>query len=179
MANCQNVEFTGTRVRINNTPHTLWSFGAGAVCNKIRNTFYQNYDNAGQTRYVLDPTALGNMLDDSFASVQIGAANGVSSVSCVNGTNNDVALPLDGTAYAISGITGAFAITGFTHGFDGRQLILKNNTGQIGTIKSETGSSAANQIRTEGGADVALNNQGCARFYYDGGDNRWHFLGKG
>lgn len=176
-----NVRIEGTRVRIGSaTPYTAFQFGAGAFCNVVSNTFWQNWNDATQVRFARDPAAYGNRLDDSFDAIQIGSQNGVASIACVNGANENLALRPDGAMYSIgTGVTGAFSLGGLTNGFPGRRLILQNNSGQTMTLEAESGSStAANRINTEGNANVTVSNAGCCTLFY-GADNRWHYLGKG
>lgn len=174
------IEFSGTRVRISSTPHTLWTLGAGAVSNKIGNSFYQSYDAAGQVRYSQNAIAYGNRLDDSTDSIVFGHSNGVTSIACVNGANQNLTIPIDGAAYSIgSGTSGAYSVGGFTNGWSGRRLTLLNNSGQVLTLLYEAaGSTAANRIATESGANITVNNLATFSMLYLA-DSRWHYLGKG
>lgn len=175
------IRFSGSRIRISSSPHTLWTFtGSATNYNIITNSFYQNYDNSGQTRYSVVSSSFGNRLDDSFDSIITGQANGVSSITAVNGTNNNVAVPITGAIFGLSGPSSSFSITGFTNGFDGRRLTVINNTGQVLTLIPLSGSSsAANQITADSGSNVTINNAGSFVLVYTVLDSRWHLVGHG
>jgi YD repeat-containing protein len=178
----QGCRIEGTRVRVGAgyNPHTMFTLGANATLNSIANTFWQTYDATGQTRYNSNASAYGNRVSDSFDAVQVGSAAGVSSLTLANGANNNVALPLDGVVYLITGPSGAFQINGFANGFDGRLLELHNNSGQTLTVNYEAaGSSAANRIRTDGGSNITVNNLGTITFRYIANFARWVVTGKG
>ena len=172
----------GTRVRVGSAfnPYTLYQLAANATINVISNTFWQTYDAAGQVRYSVDPAAYGNRVSDSFDAVQVGASNGVESLTLANGANENVALPADGVVYTIAGPSGAFAVGGFANGFDGRKFELHNGSGQTLTITYEDASStAANRIRADGASNVTINNLGTATFRYIASISRWVFCGHG
>lgn len=167
------VNFIGTRVRFGNSPHVAFNFNASSDCS-IANTEFVLYDAAGQTRYVQDGASYGNRFDDSFSAVQEGADNGVMGITVVVGANQNVALPLMGTSYTISGApAGAFNIGGIKNGFAGRRLFLVNNTGQTMTLNDEdAGSAAVNRI-WNGGANLAVPNRKGAWLTYSLQVNRW------
>ncbi len=94
-------------------------------------------------------------------------------VLLVNGANNNVAAGT-GSYARIYGPTGAFSISGFPGGVDGRILHVLNSVSQIMTIKNLTGSSAGNQIITLTGADVVLRaGPSFATFIYSAVDSAW------
>lgn len=96
-------------------------------------------------------------------------------IALVNGDNNDVALG-DSSFVKTTGPTGAFAVTGFAGGADGRILRLYNSSAQTMTIKNaNAGSIAANRILTLTGADVVLrvSSVSFASFIYDVGSSVW------
>jgi hypothetical protein len=71
------------------------------------------------------------------------------------------------TATTLHGISSATPI-------DGQRLVVYNATGQVLTIKHQSGSAAAaDQITTMTGADVVTVGNGCAEFIYDSSDSKW------
>lgn len=92
---------------------------------------------------------------------------------CVNGANNDVALPAN-TNVKISGPTGVFNITGFVAGTDGQELLLWNATGFGLTLKDQNaGSAAANRIFTTSGLDLNVGTFGFVSLIYDTASALW------
>ena len=97
------------------------------------------------------------------------------SVAAVNGANNDLIIG-DYAFIKITGPTAAFSITGFTNNVattapvDGENVIIYNSTASTMTIANNTGSTAANRILTNTGANV---NAHCATFTYDSGQSLW------
>ena len=75
--------------------------------------------------------------------------------------------------FRITGPTGAFNVTGFAGGCDGRELIIYNNSGQTMTVEHNEGSSlAANRIAS-GAGDIVIPHVGSCTFDYDDTSNRW------
>lgn len=181
LTGCSCVKFSGTRVRISSSPHTLWTFGTNSICNEICNSFYNNYDNAGQARYALTGSGLyGNRFDDSFDSVQVGRQNGILNITAANGANENLGIPIEGAAFFFAGITGSFNIGGLTNGYDGRRLTLFNTTGQVLTLNNEDSSStAANRLRMDNSSNVTINNNGSCMFLYNANISRWMLVGHG
>lgn len=174
------VKFSGTRVRISNSPNTLWTLGTGTTGNQICNSFYQNYDNSGQTRYSITSGLFGNRIDDSFDSVQIGSQSGNQNISFTTGSNENVVIPLDGAVYFTSGPTNNFSVGGLTNGFDGRRLTIVNNSGFVMTLNAEdTSSTAANRIRTATLGNVIIGVQGTCTLIYTSNLSRWFLVGQG
>lgn len=104
-----------------------------------------------------------------------GLTTRVNSVTLVNGANNNVA-PGSAGFLRIMGPTGAFNITGFSGGVDGRKMTLFNGVAQQLTIRNQNaGSTGANQIYTNTGADIALTTtiNGCCEFIYSATDSLW------
>lgn len=94
-------------------------------------------------------------------------------VAVANGANANVA---SGTQSFIklTGPTGAFSISGFTGGADGRVLRVYNSVAQAWTITNDATSTAANRIITKTGGDVVLAaRQSSATFVYDSTQSRW------
>lgn len=153
------IRFEGTRVRIGATlnPYTAFNFTSGSTNNVVSNTDWNTYDATGQVRYASDNTSLGNRYDDSFSAVQEGADNGVMSIAFVNGANENVAIPLTGTTFSISGPTAVFNVGGLQGGQPGRRIRLINGTGFTGTFNDEdAGSTAANRLWTGAGGRAVL-----------------------
>lgn len=79
----------------------------------------------------------------------------------------------------VSGPTGAFSINGINASGaqrDGKQIIIKNSTGQTMTIANASGTdpTAGNRILTGTGADVSVtSNPGMATLIYSASDSRW------
>jgi hypothetical protein len=170
-----NNVFHGTYVRINssNNPHTMFTIGAGSDLCSIRNTTWQSYDAAGQVRYS-DSGTRSRLADDTTVHV----LDPTTSPTVVNGANQNVALPKNGTIFRPGTVTANFSIGGLTNGFDGREIILVNVTGfQMTLNAADGGSAAANQIFTEGLLNVAVGNAGNARLVYAAG--KWRYTGKG
>lgn len=183
MFNSSRVRWEGTRVRVGPSlnPFTAFDVNANSMANVISNTFWQAFDAAGQTRYLVDSSAKGNRVSDSFDAIQVGTDVGVVSLTCANGVNNNVVVPLDGAFFGIAGPTAAFSINGLTNGFDGRKLELHNNSAQTLTINLDNaGSAAANRIRGDAGVtSYTVNNGGTVCLRYSAGTARWLVTGKG
>ena len=178
VASGAGIKFSESRVRISSAAHTLFTFGAGASRCVVENSFVQNYT-AGQPMYSLDPSAYGIRLDDSCDPVVAGDNIGNTSITLVNGANENFALPNNGGMYNLGGPTAAFSIGGLKNGWPGRRLTLHNPTGQTLTLLANSGAStAANRIYTEGNANVTISPLGTFTLAY-GVDNHWHYMGKG
>jgi hypothetical protein len=97
-----------------------------------------------------------------------------SNTTLANGANNNVVTGT-GTFIPIIGPSGAFSISGFAGGTDGRIIHVFNTVAVAMTIANEgAGSSAANRITTLTGADVTLRaGTSFASFIYNGGASRW------
>lgn len=105
----------------------------------------------------------------AVASLQVARTD----LSLANGANNDVAIGTAGLV-KIVGPTGAFSISGFSGGADGRILRVFNSVAQQMTITNEAGSSGPNRIRTLTGADVVLRSgTSFATFVYESTTARW------
>lgn len=96
------------------------------------------------------------------------------SIVLANGDNDNINISVFGN-FTVSGPSGAFAVTGFTGGANGRILYIWNASGQQMTIKNEdAGSTAAMRIQTNTGADVVLRNgNSAATFIYNSTASRW------
>lgn len=96
-------------------------------------------------------------------------------ITLANGDNNNIATGAF-SYIRLSGPTGAFALTGFAGGFDGKILMVHNNVAQTMTVKNaNAGSTAANRIKTLTGADVVLRAtaNSFANFIYDSSQSLW------
>lgn len=84
------------------------------------------------------------------------ATRRASDTTLVNGLNNNVTLG-NRSYFETKGPTGAFAITGFTDGYDGKQLRVVNKTGMTMTITDNAAtSSVGNRIVTGAGDDIKI-----------------------
>ncbi|SRR6266478_1764902 len=87
-------------------------------------------------------------------------------LALVNGANNDVQAKA-ATEAIISGPTGAFSISGFAAGVNGRRLHLVNYSGQAMTIVNLGLSLVGNQIDTLTGGDLVFaGNASVVMVYY-------------
>jgi hypothetical protein len=138
-----------------------------------------------------NPTAAGAVLRRSSASELIGLGGIVPaltwdlsgsqgfrrvSLTLANGQNDNVTLP-DGTIFFITGPTGVFSITGFVapNPATMRRALIVNSTGQVLTMKNNTGSSAGNKLFNPLGADLALGGTTFqfVEVYYDTSGTAW------
>lgn len=114
----------------------------------------------------------------AFTLATILLATPAQALTLANGANNNVTLT---RSYArITGPTAVYNITGFSGGVDGARLTIYNTVAQTLTISNlNAGSSAANQIRTLTGSDVALRTTATssASFIYDGTESHWILVG--
>jgi hypothetical protein len=75
-------------------------------------------------------------------------------------------------------LTGNQDLTGLTGGADGRIIMLMNvDTADTLTLKHEVTSSASNQFRLPGSADMALTPNSAAFLMYDSTVSRWRVIG--
>lgn len=156
----------GPRTVYGNTDYLYWADSGGSP----QPILGVNADNTtsfvsagGDLRLQSSPGAIPAIVNATGFSVQTGfrLTTGLASpiviqqntLTLANGANNDVAL--GGAAFTrIVGPSGAFNITGFAAGINGRLLYLNNPTGQALTIRNNVGSSAGNRILTATGADL-------------------------
>jgi hypothetical protein len=94
-----------------------------------------------------------------------------------NGINQDIVVG-DNCFVEVSGPTGAFSIEGIAGGYDGKRVIILNQTAQNMTIATEGGATgndptAANRIVSLSGADRATTGNGAATLIYSGASSRW------
>lgn len=81
-------------------------------------------------------------------------ANTPSNPTLVNGANNDVSTLQTNVLY-VTAPTGAWNITGFANGANGKEITVINLTGQVATLIENSGSSAAgNKISNYGAGNV-------------------------
>lgn len=94
-------------------------------------------------------------------------------VAVVNGANANVSIG-DVSFVKLTGPTGAFSISGFTGGANGRRLTVYNSVAFAWTITNNATSTAANRILTLTGGDVVLAaRQSAATFVYDSTQSLW------
>ena len=172
-----NVTFDNTYVRIGPsfTPFTMFSFGNTSWECRITNTLWQSYDAAGQVRYSTGGYA--NTVSNAFSQLPIGTVAG-GGLTVVNGANENLALPLDGSVWTVAGNTANFSIGGFTNGIAGRELILVNPSLYDMTLTFESaGSTATNRIYANNGTNVVVKPYGAVRLMYI--NNRWQVISRG
>jgi hypothetical protein len=105
-----------------------------------------------------------------FIQLPIGA------MALSNSANHNIALPKKSFA-RITGPSTSFSITGIQGGEDGKIAILYNTTANAMTIaNANAGSTAANQIITNTGSDVATTSTGIVSLIYSVTDSRWILL---
>lgn len=98
-------------------------------------------------------------------------------VTLANGDNNNISLALIGEVYT-AGPTGAYAITGISGGYHGREVTIVNYVAQTMTIAHNSGSSSAgNKILVGGSADLAIAVYGAVTLRYLAGPNAWFVVG--
>lgn len=116
-------------------------------------------------------TTLFSMIE-AIAKGQVGP--GTTTVTLVNGANSNIPLPAT-ELVRIIGPTGAFSISGFVAGTDGRKLRCYSTVSQTLTLTNDATSTAANRIFTLTGADKALRTTGPSFFTisYSAADSRW------
>ncbi len=69
---------------------------------------------------------------------------------------------------------GIISVSGFQGGYDGKILVVFNNTGNNMTFQNlNTLSDAANRINTLNGADITTTTNGVVTFIYSGAVNKW------
>ena len=100
---------------------------------------------------------------------------GPSSLILVNGVNDNIVLG-DYSLFRITGPTGAFSITGFLGGQNGRVLTIINATTQVLSLTHQASSTANNQINT-GGNTLTVAANGVATFIYNTTLSNWVLSG--
>lgn len=93
-------------------------------------------------------------------------------LTLVNGANNNIVLPTQ-NYLRVAGPTGAFSISGFTLGAQGRVLDIYVTVAQTLTITNDAISTAENRILTLTGADVSLTGPCFVTLIYDANALRW------
>jgi hypothetical protein len=94
-------------------------------------------------------------------------------LTLANGANANVELPSVARYLRLTGPSGAFSISGFQGGYEGKRLILYNDSGQTVTFTNNATSTAANRLLTMTGADIAVPSPGLAQFIYSVDELRW------
>lgn len=122
-------------------------------------------------------TAPGTGISADFkGTTAFRAATGVGAFA--NGANNNIN-PGTGTLI-VAAPGGAFSISGFSGGVDGRLLTIMNGNGGGGTMTlqhNNAGSSAGNKIFCPGGVDLVLNTQwGAAILQYASVSGAWYVI---
>ncbi len=105
----------------------------------------------------------------TYGTLSIGEGD----ITLVNGDNDNVAIGYT-TYVRIGGPSAAFTIRGIAGGERGRLVFLRNTVAFNMTLANENaGSTAANRIITQTGADVTLTGISSAVFLYDVTASRW------
>lgn len=94
-------------------------------------------------------------------------------LTLANGANSNIELPNVARWLRITGPSGAFSVSGFDGGYEGKRIILFNPTAQSMTLTNDATSTAANRILTLSGADLTLAGQSLAAFIYSVDSLRW------
>jgi hypothetical protein len=137
---------------------------------------------------VIDPTDFNALVTDLVAGLNSSPANASYvgstvqpwvSLTCANGANTDLALPV-GTNFYITGPSDVFTISGLAASggnADGRVIRLYNSVAFALTIANDATSTAANRFLTLTGADVTTTTQGAFTFVYSSTASRWIQVG--
>lgn len=98
-------------------------------------------------------------------------------VFATTGTSNDVALSGGVTVFRFTG-NGSCSLTGFSGGYNGRLLLLVNESVGSGTITLShlTGSAAGNQLVGLAGSNQTISYEGGALLRYDGASSKWRLV---
>jgi hypothetical protein len=146
--------------------------------------FTSNSFNTPVDGEVIDPTDATTTWADIVVGLNSSPANASyigktiqpwASLTCVNGANTDLALPV-GTNFYITGPTGIFTISGLAASGgneDGRIIRLYNSVAFALTITNDATSTAANRFLTLTGADVTTTTQGLITLVYSSTASRW------
>lgn len=141
---------------------------------------YLTFESASTNRLTLDSSIkVGIATTTPATSLDVNGdwgAQYTNMTALANGNNNN--LDINNTSYVrVSGPTGAFTITGIADGYDGKRLIVYNNTTQnMSLTNNDANSTAANQIRIMDGATKTTTGAGTAELIYDATTQRWHLL---
>jgi hypothetical protein len=140
------------------------------VNNRVFNMASGDYSVTGA-----NSTVVQSRLGTVFA-VQSGLQVNHTSLTLVNGANNNVALPANAGSVTITGPTGAFNITGIAGGALGRMIVLVNSTSQTMTLTINSGSSSvANRLYLTGSVDKTISAWSAVSLVYvaNQGGNFW------
>lgn len=130
------------------------------------------------TATVVSSVVVGGTIGDSYKANEPFIARpkvDVDSVVTLTLGNGDVhnVIP-NGKIIRITGPSGAFGITGFAGGIDGQTIVVMNTTAQNMTIyNANAGSSTANRILCNTGADIVTTGAGAVTMTYSAADSRW------
>jgi hypothetical protein len=136
------------------------------------NTFTNGILTAFDSTSILDSS--GQTIYDNVNGI---TAKAPITATLVNGSNPDITAPGYSDFLVVTGPTGAFSISGFTNGFNGRRFTLYNSTAQNMTITNDATSSVGNRILTLTGADVVLTGTSAAHFMFYSTQARWILMG--
>lgn len=140
------------------------------------------YINNGIPHLVLTKTrklGIGTIAPNTLVDINGDFAIRWYDLSLSDGTSHNVNTS-DRSAIRILSFTTTKTITGFTNGYDGRELTIYNPTGVSVILTNEdSGSTAGNRIKTLSGADVTIPGESVFRLKYDNDQERWIYMGSG
>lgn len=142
-------------------------------------TGYRFFKNTSELALIIDNSgnvSIGGTTPTARLDVLGSWATRAIALTLSNGANSDIVIT-NGAYARISGPTGAFSVSGFAGGVDGRRLTIYNSTAQNMTLTNNATSTAANRIFTLSGADITLTGTSAASFIYDSTDSRWILVG--
>ena len=135
-----------------------------------------NYDasNERQTRRALEDSISDMQSQIASLLTTYGTLSlGETDITLVNSNNDNISIGY-ATYVRVSGPTAAFAIRGIAGGERGRLVFIRNTVAFNMTLSNENaGSTAANRITTQTGADVVLTGVSSAVLLYDATSSRW------
>jgi hypothetical protein len=113
-------------------------------------------------------------ITEDFATREFNYATSFTSGSTNNNVTFDGLTPANQTSYArLAAAAGAFTITGFAGGQNGKYLTINNSSGQTLTVANQNaGSLAANRIST-GSGNLIIPSGGIVNLQYSPTDSRW------
>ena len=127
-----------------------------------------NQRRLGQQPAPTDARNLQPLIGDQ--AVYLGYVN----LTLANGANPDVDVG-NASMLLITGPTGAFSISGFTNGEEGRLLVVIYTGTQAMTITNNAGSAVGNRIVTCSGADIVCAGKATAVLVYC--TDSWYYCG--
>ncbi len=140
-----------------------------------------NETNEQQTRRVIenrlnDAEEALRLLQTTFGTIGLGETT----ITCGDGSNDDVSPGYTTFVRIGTGPTAAFDISGFTNGERGRLMILANVSGFACGLKHlDTSSSSSNRIHTSTAGTIFIQDGGIAILVYDATSQVWRIASTG